>query len=150
MTYPYLNYRGNFSLTAGIDYAGTMLSAEYGGGFREDEVIFPPLRYWKLTYSALNRRVKVQLPSGEAVNRIDYVWGMYCASKENGNRPFILRCPRDSKLYLAIFTDDTLEMELVDLWLATAGVAIKQAAVRGVATNADGSLDEGVLSPDLL
>jgi hypothetical protein len=145
-----LCYRGNYSLTAGIDFGGTMLSAEYGGGYREDEVIFPPLRYWKLTYSALHKHVKVRLPNGEMIDRLSYVWQMYYNSKNTGNQPFILRCPRDKKIYLAYFPDDTLEVEMMDMFLGTTGLSIKQVNVRGITTNADGSLNEGITYADSL
>jgi hypothetical protein len=142
-----LIYRGNFQLTAGIDYGGALLSAKFPNGYRRTAVVGVPLRDWKLTYSALHRRVKVQLPNGESMSRLDYVWAMYCSSKGSGNYPFVLRCARDGKLYLAVFTDDRLEYSLIDQFLATSGLAIEQAAVRGVTTNADGSLDEGITYP---
>ena len=140
-----LLYRGNYSLTLGINYDGALLSAEYPFGYREDAVIGVPLLYWRLSYTALHKRVGVQLPDGERASRLNYVWGMYRESKDNGNRPFILRCPRDEKFYLAHFPENNLELEMVDQFLATAGLPIKQLRVRGVSTNTDGSLNEDTL-----
>lgn len=150
MPYSQLIYRGNYALTARIDFAGTMLSVEYGGGFREDEVIFPPMRGWSLNYSALSKRVHIQLRDGERASRLNYIWNFYVASKAGGNLPFVVRCPRDEKLYLAYFPDDALEMTMVDNYLATTGLALRQTSVRGVAVNADGSVDEDVIDPDAI
>jgi hypothetical protein len=145
VTISQLLYRGNYSLTAGIDYGGAILSAEYPFGYREDAVIGVPLRSWTLNYTALHKRVSIQLPNGERASRLNYVWSMYCNSKDAGNLPFILRCPRDEKLYLAYFPENGLQIEMVDMYLATAGLQIKQMNIKGVATNDDGSLDESSL-----
>jgi hypothetical protein len=149
MSAPYkqLSYRGNFEVTACIDYGEALLSAKYPFGYMETAVIGVPLRDWTLAYTALHRRVKIQLSNGEALSRLDYVWSFVCASKDGGNEPFILRCPRDGKLYLAHFPDNRLEYRLVDQFLATSGLAIKQMNVKGVTVNADGSLPEGVSLP---
>ncbi len=138
----HLVYRGNFQVAAGIDYSNSLLRADFGGGLSETEVILPPLRDWKLNYLALSRDAMVYLPSGESVPRLDYVWTMFRTSKDAGDYPFILRCPRDKKLYLCEFADDRLEYTLVDLYLATCGLMLKQKYVRGVTFNADGSLSE--------
>ena len=52
--YEVLLWRGNFSLTVGLDYSGSLLRATFGGGFSETEVIFPPLRVASLKYDALH------------------------------------------------------------------------------------------------
>lgn len=147
---PTLIYRGNFSCAAGIDFAGTMLAAEFGGGYRTDEVVMPPLRYWSFTYSALSRRVNVQPPNAEPIDRLSYIWNFYYQSKLNGNRPFKVRCPRDNKLYLAYWPDGNLEMSLADQFLATTGLQARQLYMRGVNTLPDGSLDEGVENSDTI
>lgn len=142
MTYRALTYRGNYQLTLGADYSGAILSAEFGGGYRVDETIFPKLLYGKLTYSALLRRPKTLTNSeGKLVSRLRYVWDAYTYSKDNGNEPFVMRSPLDDKPYLWIFGEDNLEITLVDQLLATAGLSVRQVRVKGVATNADGSLD---------
>lgn len=143
-TYPTLIYRGNFQVVAALDYSNSLLRADFGGGLSETEVIFPPLRDWKLSYPELSRDAMIYLPSGESVSRLDYVWAMYRASKDSGNHPLILRCPRDKKLYLVEFADDRLEYSLADLYLATCGLTLKQVYARGVTFNADGSLPEEV------
>lgn len=148
MPFPMLIYRGNYELTASVDFSGTMLSAEYGGGFREDEVIFPPMRGWSLSYKALSKRVSVQLANGERASRLNYVWNFYMASKAGGNLPFVVRCPRDEKLYLAYFPDDALQVNLVDQFLGTCGLTVRQLYVRGVSVNADGSVNEDLIDPD--
>jgi hypothetical protein len=147
---PTLIYRGNFEVTARIDYAGALLSAEYGNGYREDAVVGIPLRSWALTYSALNRRVNVQPQDAEPIDRLNYIWNFVTSSKDNGNALFKLRCPRDGKLYLAYFPEDILELTLVDRYLATTGLQIKQRNVRGINTLSDGSIADEIVNPDVI
>jgi hypothetical protein len=146
--YSQLLYRGNYSLSIGKDFSGSILSAELGGGYRRDERIFPGLMTGKLNYSALSKRVKVRLPNGEMVDRLPYIWFFYCNSKDNGNEPFLMKSPLDNKTYLWIFPDDGIEIEMVDRFLGTTGLTVKQVNVQGVLTNSDGSINEGILSPD--
>lgn len=148
--YPRLQYRGNFRVTAGIDYEGTTLGVEYGGGLSERETIFPPLRYWKLSYPELSRDAMIQLPSGELISRLDYVWNFYCDRLNKGGVPFTIRCPRDKRLYLAEFTDLRLEYELADLFLASTGLSMRQAYVRHMNTLEGGALDEGLENPSTI
>lgn len=150
MSYDFLQYRGNFECSVGIDYSGAHLGAEYGAGYYESEKVFPGLLFGRLNYSALSRRVRVRLATGEAVSRLNYVWFFYRACMDNGRKPFLMRSPLDERLYLWKFADESLEITLVDLFLGTCGLGVRQVRVKGVAMNADGSIDEGVLRPDVL
>ena len=145
LEYPELLYRGNYSLTVGASYEGSILSAELGGGFRRDEILFPKLLFGRLTYGALSKRVTVQPEGGaEPKSRLDYVWDFYCDSKDNANRPFRMRSPRDGKMYLWFFPENGIELEMLNRNLATTGLKVQQVYVRGVATLDDGSLaDDG-------
>jgi hypothetical protein len=148
LDYPTLEYRGNFHVKCGIDHAGALLSAEYAGGYREDVVVGVPLRDWSLTYSALINRAMITLEGGAPIDRASYVWNFYNESKDNGNRPFRMRCPRDGKFYLCFFPQDRMEFEMVNRRLSTTGLQIKQVYVRGVSTLDDGSLSDDVINPD--
>lgn len=150
MPYPQLIYRGNYQLTVGADYAGAHLRADYGGGYSETETVFPGLLTARLNYSALSKRVNVRLRDGETATRLNYIFNFYRARMDAGREPFVMRSPLDDKLYLWEFADDALEVTMVDMYLATTGLAVRQTYVRGVATNADGSVDEDVIDPDAI
>jgi hypothetical protein len=146
--YPELKYRGHYDVVAGYDFAGTMLSADYGGGLREDEVIFPPLKYWKLRYDSVSRRVYVQ-PEGNAEPKLRevYLRDFVLDSKTNGNRPFVMRCPLDNKPYLCVFDTDTLEFDLLNLMAMTTGLSIRQVYVRQMNFLPDGSIGSEIENP---
>ncbi len=138
-----LLYRGHFRVIVGFDHSGSLLSAEYGGGMRDDEVIFPKLRTASLSYPTLHRDAMVEVEEDVFINRLDYIVGFYNTSKENGNEPFLMKSPLDGKWFLWFFVNDELSVELVDLYMGTTGLKIKQVYVRGVVPdNADGSFDE--------
>jgi hypothetical protein len=149
--YPLLVYRGNYRVTLGASYEGSILSAEMGGGYRRDEVIFPKILTGKLTYEALEKRVWVQpAEGGPPKSRLDYIWDFYCGSKDNANRPFRMRSPRDGKMYLWFFPENGIELEMMNRNLATTGLKVQQVYVKGVATLDDGSLaDDGDSPPDV-
>lgn len=136
-----LQYRGNFALKRRKDYTGAILSVRYTGGYREDVTIAQPLRGWSLTYSALTNTL-VPLTDAEPVDRLTYIWDFYCASKDNSNAPFIV-ADLDNKLYLCVFTEQLIETSHVDYKLATTGLQLEQVYVKGVNTNADGSIESG-------
>jgi hypothetical protein len=148
--YEELIYRGHYEVVCGIDFSGTMLTAEYGGGLREDEVILPPVRYWKLTYEQVNRHRMVTPDGGEPKTRENYLWDLYVGSKLNGNRPFAMRCPRNGKAYLCFFDEDVFEMTLLNLKAMTTGLSIRQTRVRGVSTLPDGSIAEAGENPSVI
>lgn len=140
-----LIYRGHFRCSIGFDHSGSLLSAEYGGGLRDDEVIFPKLRIGSLSYPTLHRDAMIEVEEDVFVNRLDYICNFYNASKENGNEPFLMKSPLDGKWFLWIFPEDELSVELIDLYMGTSGLKIKQVYVRGVVPdNADGSFNEEV------
>ena len=70
--YEQLIYRGDFRCEVGIDYSGSFLGIDYGGGLDETEKVFPGLLTAKLSYPHLDRDV---IPHGALVNRLDYIWG---------------------------------------------------------------------------
>lgn len=141
--YPILIYRGHFHVTMGFDHSGSLLSAEYGGGLRSDEVIFPKLRTGSLNYPTLHRDAMIEVEEDTFVNRLDYIVGFYNTSKENGNEPFLMKSPLDGKWYLWFFPDNNLDVELIDLYMGSSGLKIRQIYVQGVVPdNADGSFDE--------
>lgn len=150
MPYPMLIYRGNFDCAVGVDYANAFLGADFGGGLDETERIFPGLLTAHMNYKALSKRVNVQLRDGETATRLNYIWNFYRTRMDAGREPFVMRSPLDDKLYLWKFTDLSLEMSMADWYLATTGLSLIQTYVRGVATNADGSVDEDVIDPDAI
>ena len=149
-TYPELVYRGTFQCEVGADYSGSLLTADQGGGLLASEIVFPGLLLVSLNYSTLHRRVKVRLPTGESVSRLDYIWWFFRNSKDGANAPFLMRSPLDERLFLWRFPDDRLTLSLVDFYLATTGLQLQQAIVTGVTLNDDGSIPEGVTYPDSL
>lgn len=150
LEYERLIFRGHFKCEVGIDYSGSFLSVEYGGGLDETEKVFPGLLTAKLSYPHLDRDVMVQLPSGELVSRLDYIWGFYRRQMDNARRPFLMRSPLDKKLYLWKFADDSLSIELVDLFMGTTGLSMRQAYVRHVNTLEGGALDDGFENPSTI
>jgi hypothetical protein len=134
--------RGNFAVTIVASYDHAILSASYGGGYREDEIIFPRLLRASLNYSALTP-VTWTLEDLSTPTRLQYLWDFFCTRKENGNEPFLMQDPREQKWFLWCFEDSELEYEMLHFHLATAGLKVKQVYVRGVTPdNADGSFDE--------
>lgn len=148
--YPMLIYRGNFSCSVGKAYGGTYLRAELGGGRSKTEAIFPGLLTARLNYTALSKRVNVRLRDGETASRLYYIYNFYCAAMDAGKRPFVMRSPLDDKLYLWEFTDDGIELSMMDSYLATTGLGMMQTYPEGVTVNADGSVNEDVIDPDAI
>jgi hypothetical protein len=158
--YDRLRNRGHFRCEVGIDYSGAFLGIEYGGGLDESERVFPGLLTAKLSYPHLDRDVPVHLPPEDIqalglpfdreVDRLTYVWTFYRRQMDAGRRPYIMRSPLDKKLYLWRFTDDSLSIELVDLYMGTTGLSMKQAYVRGLNTLEGGALDEGFENPSTI
>jgi hypothetical protein len=147
--YPELIYRGNYAVTVGVDYSKSFLRADFGGGLSETETVFPGLLYAKLNYSALHSRAMVQPEDGEPTDRLTYFYSFYRESMDNGIRPFVMRVPRPltEKPYLWEFTDLNLEFSLVDQFLATTGISIRQAFVRGMNFLNDGSIGDETDNP---
>jgi len=142
--YSTLIYRGHFHVTEELDYSGSILGAGLGWGYRADETIFPPLRACSLSYPTLSRdaMIRVQEDPDVFVDRLNYLWNFYEASKTAGNKPFLMKSPKDSKWFLWRFADDKLSYELLDLFMASSGVKLVQANVRGVTPDhEDGSFD---------
>lgn len=141
--YARLIYRGHFHVTEDLDYSESILGAGYGWGYRDDEVVFPPLRACALSYPTLHRDAMIETEPDTFVSRHDYLWNFYDARKSEGNKPFLMKSPKDGKWFLWRFADNKLSYELLDLYMATAGVKLEQANVRGVTPdNADGSFNE--------
>lgn len=150
LEYERLVNRGFFKCHVGVDYSGAFLGVEYGGGLEETERIFPGLLTAKLNYPELSRDVMVVTPTGETISRLYYVWGFYRRSMDAGRRPFLMRSPLDKRLYLWRFADDSLSIELADLYLGSTGLSLKQAYVHDMNTLEGGALDEGVENPSTI
>lgn len=141
--YSILIYRGHFKVTIGLSYKDSLLSASYGGGYREVENIFPPLRSANLSYPTLHRDAMIEVAEDTFVDRLTYIYGFYKDSKDTGNKPFLMKSPLDGKWFLWVFADDELSIELFDLYMGGTGIKLEQVYVRGVVPdNADGSFDE--------
>jgi hypothetical protein len=151
LEYERLLFRGHFHCEVGIDYSGSFLGVEYGGGLDETEKVFPGLLTAKLSYPELDRDVLIMPPGAvEPVSRLDYIWGFYRRSMDNARRPFLMRSPLDKKLYLWKFADDSLSIELVNLFMGTTGLSMKQTYVRHMNTLEGGALDEGEENPQTI
>lgn len=143
--YSILIYRGHFHCEVGLTYKDAILSAGYGGGFRSDELVFPPLRTASLSYPTLNIDAMIEVTTGVFKNRLQYIWDFFRASKDAGNKPFLMKSPNpaDNKFYLWVFSDPDLSIELVDIFMGTSGLKLEQVYVKGVEPdNSDGSFDE--------
>ena len=141
--FPKLIYRGHFDCEIGVSYKAAKLVASLGGGFKEAEIIFPPLLYGSLSYPTLHRDAMIEVAEDTFVNRLDYIWSFYRSSKDNADKPFLMKSPLDSKWYLWDFPDDDLSIRLVDLYMGSSGLKIEQRYVQGVTPDhADGSFDE--------
>lgn len=141
--YSQLIYRGHFECEIGVSYKAAKLGASLGGGFKEAENIFPPLLYGSLSYPTLHRDAMIEVAEDTFVNRLDYIWAFYRASKDAADKPFLMKSPLDGKWYLWDFPDDDLSIRLVDLYMGSSGLKIEQRYISGVVPdNADGSFDE--------
>jgi len=140
---PILKYRGHFECEVGFDHSGAILSAEYGGGASVGEVIFPKLRTASLSYPTLSRDAMIEVEEDTFVNRLEYIVGFYNARMEEGNGPFLMKFPYDSKWYLWKFEDKNLSVRLLDLFMGSSGLKLKQCYEPSIVPdNADGSFDE--------
>jgi len=140
-----LIYRGHFECEVGFDHGDSLLTAQLGGGLEESEVLFPKLRYASLSYPTLHRDAMVQVESDPDVfvDRLTYITSFYNERMEAGNEPFLMKFPLDSKWYLWRFTETSLTVNLIDLFMGSSGLRLKECRVRGVVPDADGSFDEG-------
>lgn len=138
-----LLYRGHFHVMEELDYEGAILSAGYGGGYRVDEIVFPPLRTCSLSYPTLHKDAMIEVEEDTFVSRHDYLWDFYKARKDAGNQPFLMKSPKDGKYFLWCFADNKLSYELLDLYMASAGVKLIQVNVKGIVADfPDGSFSE--------
>ena len=143
--YSILIYRGHFRCTVGLTYKDSLLSTNYGGGFRQDEIVFPPLRSASLSYPTLHKDAMIEVSTGVFKNRLQYIWDFFRASKDAGNKPFLMKSPNpaDNNYFLWVFSDPELSIELIDLYMGSSGLKLDQVYVKGVVPdNADGSFDE--------
>lgn len=141
--YSILLYRGHFECEVGISYKGAKLGASLGGGYKTVENIFSPLLYGSLSYPTLHRDAMIEVAEDTFVNRLTYIYEFYKASKDNADKPFLMKSPLNGKYYLFDFPDDDLTIRLVDLYMGSTGLKIEQRYVAGLTPdNADGSFDE--------
>jgi hypothetical protein len=140
---PILLYRGHFECDVGLDHTDSLLTAQFGGGLEESEVLFPKMRTASLSYPTLHRDAMIEIEEDVFVNRLEYITGFYNARMEAGNEPFLMKFPLDSQWYLFRFTQTELNVRLIDLFMGSSGLQLKECRVRGlVPDNADGSFDE--------
>ena len=140
---PILKYRGHFECEAGFDHTDSLLSATFGGGLEESEVLFPKMRTASLSFPTLHRDAMIEVEEDVFVDRLTYITGFYNARMEAGNEPFLMKSPLDSQWYLWRFTETYLTVRLIDLFMGGTGLRLKECRVRGlVPDNADGSFDE--------
>lgn len=139
-----LLYRGHFECEAGFEHSASLLTAEFGGGLQESEVLFPKLRYASLSYPTLHRDALIEVEEAVFLDRLSYITGFYNERMEAGNEPFLMKFPLDSKWYLWRFTELDLTVRLIDLFMGSGGLRLRECRVRGVVpdNNADGSFDE--------
>jgi hypothetical protein len=143
--YSILIYRGHFHCEVGLTYKDAMLSASKGGGYREDELVFPPIRTASLSYPTLHKDAMIEVSTGVFKDRLQYIWDFFRASKDAGNKPFLMKSPNpaDNSYFLWVFSDPDLSIDLADLFMGTSGLKLEQVYVKGVVPdNADGSFDE--------
>lgn len=143
--YSILIYRGHFHCEVGLTYKDAMLSGSRGGGYRDDELIFPPIRTASLSYPTLHKDALIEVSTGVFKNRVQYIWDFFRASKDAGNKPFLMKSPNpaDNKYFLWVFSDPDLSIELIDLFMGSSGLKLEQVYVKGVVPdNDDGSFDE--------
>lgn len=138
-----LIYRGHFQCEGGFDHTDSLLSATFGGGLEDYEVVFPKMRTASLSYPTLHRDAMIEVEPDIFVNRLVYITTFYNARMEAGNEPFLMKSPLDSQWYLWRFTETYLTVNLIDLYMGGTGLKLKECRVRGVVPdNADGSFDE--------
>jgi hypothetical protein len=143
--YEKLLYRGHFHCQVGLTYKDAMLSASKGGGYREDELVFPPIRSASLSYPTLSVDAMIEVSTGVFKNRLQYIWDFFRASKDGGNKPFLMKSPNpaDNKYFLWVFSDPDLTIDLIDLFMGSSGLKLDQVYVKGIVPdNADGSFNE--------
>jgi hypothetical protein len=140
---PILLYRGHLECEIGFDHSAAFLSADLGGGASISDVIFPKLRTAALSYPTLHRDAMIEVAEDTFVNRLEYIVEFYNARMEEGNSPFLMKFPYDSKWYLFKFEETNLSVRLLDLYMGASGLRLKQCYEPGIVPdNADGSFDE--------
>lgn len=138
-----LIYRGHFECEGGFEHGDSLLSATFGGGLEDYEVVFPKMRTASLSYPTLHRDAMIEVEPDTFVDRLTYLTNFYNARMEAGNEPFLMKFPLDSQWYLWRFTETYLTVKLIDLFMGSTGLKLKECRVRGtVPDNADGSFDD--------
>lgn len=120
----------------GDDFAGTILSADFGGGYKATAVVNEDVREWLLQADALvdleDENLLVGAGAQGMQTRARYLWGFYRRHMLAGQRPFWFRCPFESADFLAEFTDTALTYDVFTSVLYAAGFTLRQRRVRGV------------------
>lgn len=140
---PKLIYRGHFEIEIGFDHSGSVLFADLGGGASKADVIFPKLRTASLSYPTLHRDAMIEVEPDTFVNRLEYIVEFYNARMEEAYGPFLMKFPYDGKYYLWKFEEPNLSVRLIDLYMGSSGLKLKQCYdATFPPDNADGSFDE--------
>lgn len=120
----------------GDDFAGTILSADFGGGFKATAVVNEDVREWLLQADVLvdleDEGLLVDAGEQGMQTRARYLWGFYRRHMLAGQRPFWIRCPFESADYLAEFADTALTYDVFTSVLYATGFTLRQRRVRGV------------------
>lgn len=120
----------------GDDFAGTILSADFGGGFKATAVVNEDVREWLLQADVLvdleDEGLLVDAGEQGMLTRARYLWGFYRRHMLAGQRPFWIRCPFERADYLAEFADTALTYDVFTAVLYATGFTLRQRRVRGV------------------
>lgn len=126
-----------------IDFAGTILSADYGSGYEDTAVVGLAAREWVLEAAVLPDTDEYLIQGGHGIEtRAAYLWNFYVRHMEAGRRPFWVRDQKDGRDYLVKFLDERLTYEVFTAVLYSAGLQLRQRRVRGVESPSDPNVPE--------
>jgi hypothetical protein len=126
MSYEQLKTDGFLFTQTGLGL--NLLKADFGDGYGEAAVIGTPagVRSWNVKISVLpNLTIACNKPINSQT-RAAYLWSFFCASKQQGDRPFWLFDYYDQKSYLASFVDDSLSYDMLTGKLFSSGLNLRQ------------------------
>lgn len=120
----------------GDDFAGTILSADFGGGYRATAVVGEDVREWLMRADVLvdldDEGLLVDAGAQGTQTRARYLWGFYRRHMLAGQKPFWIRCPFEKADFLAEFADTALTYDVFTSVLYATGFTLRQRRVRGV------------------
>jgi len=151
-----LKYIGSYGLDCQIEF--DILEVDFGDGYDDSSLVGSSegTRSWMLVFKVLPLTLDgaIEVPSQIDLNmmqsRADYLWGFFCRRKAEGNSSFILKCPKDNKLYLVKFIDHRLTYNHFMSRLFSSSLGIMQRRELGVSVDADGSRGEDTGNPAII